>query len=259
MKIHLTFILMIVALTANAQDLSLYQAKIFISQKGDTLPYRILFPENYDRSKEYPLILFLHGAGERGRDNQKQLVHGSKLFLDSLNRKNFPAIVIFPQCPAGNYWASVLIDRSQAPLSLTFDYNYPPTSALTSATELVQKIIREESVAEKQVYAIGLSMGGMGTFEILYRNPKMFAAAVPICGGGDTRKYDKKVKKIPFWIFHGAKDAVVDVRHSREMVSRLKILKADVNYTEYPDVNHNSWDYAFAEPELLKWLFSHKR
>ena len=259
MKKNLSCIFILSTSILYAQDWSAYQRKMYISSKGDSLPYRILFPENYDPAKKYQLILFLHGAGERGNDNEKQLIHGSKLFLDSANRKNFPAIVVFPQCPTGNYWGSVLVDRKQTPLSLTFDYTFPPTSALTSATELVQQIIREESVLSSQVYIMGLSMGGMGTYEILYRNPKLFAAAIPICGGGDIRKYGKKMKKIPFWIFHGGKDAVVDVRHSREMVARLKDLKADVKYTEYPDVNHNSWDYAFAEPELLKWLFSHKR
>src|SRR5687767_969762 len=107
-----------------AQDLQAYQKKTYVSTKGDSLPYRILFPENYDKAKKYPLVLFLHGAGERGSDNEKQLVHGGKLFLDSLNRKNFPAIVVFPQCPTGNYWGSVLVDRSQAPLALTFDYSF---------------------------------------------------------------------------------------------------------------------------------------
>ncbi|MBL7748170.1 MAG: phospholipase, partial [Chitinophagaceae bacterium] len=111
----------------------------------------------------------------------------------------------------------------------------------------------------KKCYITGLSMGGMGTFELVYRFPKLFAAAMPICGGGDAIHYDKRVKKVSFWVFHGAVDAVVSVKESIAMVNKLKELKAAVTYTEYPDVNHNSWDNAFAEPTFLSWMFSHKR
>ena len=100
-------------------------------------------------------------------------------------------------------------------------------------------------------------MGGMGTFEAVYRFPDRFAAAMPICGGGDTVHYRKV--KTPFWIFHGTDDSVVDVEYSRSMVTKLKDLKMKVRYTEYPAVNHNSWDSAFAEPSFLKWMFSKKK
>jgi predicted peptidase len=241
------------------QDLALYQKREYISSKGDTLRYRILYPEQYDKTKKYPLILFLHGAGERGNDNEKQLTHGAQLFLQPVNRNSFPAIVIFPQCPANNYWASVKVDRSTAPVTLDFDYSRAPSTPLTSAIEVVKRIMKRENIKSSQLYIMGLSMGGMGTFEAVYRYPKMFAAAIAVCGGGDTLRYDKRIKKIPFWVFHGDKDAVVDVRQSRRMVNRLESLGAHVKYTEYPGVNHNTWDYAFAEPELLRWLFSHKR
>lgn len=102
-------------------------------------------------------------------------------------------------------------------------------------------------------------MGGMGTFESVYRYPELYAAALPICGGGDAKSYDKRVKKTAFWIFHGADDAVVDVKLSREMLAKLKSLKVENKYSEYPGVNHNSWDNAFAEPAFLSWMFAHKR
>jgi predicted peptidase len=259
MKYPITACLFLMCAMAAAQDLGVYEKRQYIGSKGDTLPYRILFPEQYDRTRKYPLILFLHGAGERGNDNEKQLTHGASLFMQEKNRSSFPAIVIFPQCPLNSYWASVKVDRTKTPYGLDFDYSRPPTAPLACAIELVKKIAKEERVKASQLYIMGLSMGGMGTFEAVYRNPKLFAAAMPVCGGGDTLRYDKRVRKVPFWVFHGDKDAVVDVQHSRRMVARLEDLKASVKYTEYPGINHNSWDYAFAEPGFLPWLFSHKR
>jgi predicted peptidase len=122
---------------------------------------------------------------------------------------------------------------------------------------LLQQLIKEGSVDERCIYITGLSMGGMGTFEAVHRFPSLFAAALPICGGGDFLNYQKV--KTPFWIFHGADDNVVDVRYSRAMVEKLKLLRVKVKYTEYPGVYHNSWDSAFAEPDFLKWMFRRKR
>lgn len=242
-----------------AQDLSLYEKKVFTSPSGQQLPYRILFPENYDQSKKYPLVLFLHGGGERGDDNEKQLTHGAKLFLIEENRKNFQAIVIVPQCPMDSYWAAAVIDRTTTPFTITVDYSKPEPVALQSAVALVKKISKEEGVDKKRIYITGISMGGMGTYEAIYRYPKLFAAAMPICGAGDVNRYDQRVAKVPFRVFHGAVDAVVDVKNSQQMVEKLKVLKASVGYTKYPNVNHNSWDNAFAEPDFLSWMFSKKR
>ena len=241
---------------ASAQDVSAFIKKEFAATDGTTLPYRILFPEGYDQRKKYPLILVLHGAGERGSDNEKQLIHGGRLFLDSAVRKKYKAIVVFPQCPAQNYWASVEIDRTKTPLALDFDYTRAVTKPLQASIELVQELMREEKVDGRRVYITGLSMGGMGTFEAVYRNPGLFAAALPICGGGDAEHY-KRVDA-PFWIFHGTDDTVVDVKYSREMVEKLKDLKVKVKYTEYPGVNHNSWDNAFADPDFLRWMFKRR-
>jgi predicted peptidase len=238
--------------------LKAYERKEFV-HNGNVLPYRVLYPENYDRSKKYPLLLFLHGAGERGSDNEKQLVHGSTLFLNESNRKSFPAIVVLPQCPQDSYWASVNIDRSIQPYKINLDYSSAPQWPLVAANELVKKMIQEEGVDKSKVYVAGLSMGGMGTFESVYRYPELYAAALPICGGGDATRYDKRVKNTAFWIFHGTDDAVVDVKLSREMLDKLKALKVESKYTEYPGVNHNSWDNAFAEPEFLSWMLKHKR
>ncbi len=245
--------------TAHAQELNPYEKREFKTADGNTLPYRLLFPKNYDKSKKYPLILFLHGAGERGTDNEKQLVHGSKMFLEAQNRERFPAIVVMPQCPEDSYWASVKVERDKQPMSFAFDYARPSNWPLVAAYDLVKKLVGEESVDKHRLYIMGLSMGGMGTFEQVFSHPKTFAAAVPICGGADVVTYDKRVRKTPFWVFHGTADSVVPVENSRRMVEKLKALQVPVQYTEYPGVDHNSWDNAFAEPELLPWLFSHSR
>lgn len=239
-----------------AQDFTLFEKKQFIGSKGDTLPYRILYPENYDRTRSYPLVVFLHGGGERGTDNEKQLANGVKVFLNESNRKKYPAIVIAPQCPSASYWASVKIDRSTTPLTLDFNYQYEITQGLRLAMELTHSLLKEEKADAKRVYITGLSMGGMGSLEAIYRNPDLFAAGAMVCGGGDEKAYTRRQTKTSFWLFHGDADVVIGVSNSREMYARLQELKAKVKYTEYPGVNHNSWDNAYAEPTLLEWMFS---
>lgn len=257
MKLFVVPLVLFVSVAAS-QDLSMFEKRVFTSSDGQKLLYRILLPEEYDRAKKYPLVLFLHGAGERGSDNDKQLVHGSKQFLDQRVRKKFPAIVVFPQCPEDDFWSSVKFDRNAAPLRFDFDYTSRPAPvSLLLAVQLVKDLIADESVDTRRVYVTGLSMGGMGTFEAVYRYPDLFAAALPICGGGDTLHYQRV--KTPFWIFHGGSDQVVDPKYSRAMVDKLKDLKVKVKYTEYPGVNHNSWDNAFAERNYLKWMFRKRR
>jgi predicted peptidase len=238
--------------------LDIYQKKEF-GYKGNILPYRILYPANYDKSKKYPLLLFLHGSGERGSDNEKQLFWGGKLFLTDENRKNFPAIVVFPQCPEESSWISRAIDSSAIPPRRTFNYSGDATWPLAAANELVKQIIAEVAVNKKQVFITGLSMGGMGTFESVYRFPELYAAASPICGGGNANAYDKRVTKTAWWVFHGDADQAVNVTMSREMVEKLRSLKAEVKYSEYPGVGHNSWNNAFAEPEYLRWMLQNEK
>ena len=258
MKKILSLLFVICCFAATAQDISLFQKKEY-NEAGKMLPYRMLYPENYDKSKKYPLVLMLHGAGERGNDNEKQLMHGGALFLADSNRKNFPCIVLFPQCPADSSWGSVKVDRTTTPFTFKLDYTMPQTWAMHAIINLTKEVASTESVDRSRIYISGLSMGGFGTFEAVYQYPKLFATAMPICGGGDTLHYNKRVKKNPFWVFHGDADVVVNVEGPRSMVRKLKALKVDVTYAEYPGVNHNSWDNAFAEPTYLSWMFSHKK
>jgi predicted peptidase len=254
-KIMLLSALVCFAISTQAQDKSLYQKEIFVADK-DTLPYRILLPLNYDASKKYPLICFLHGSGERGNDNEAQLVHGSALFLRDSIREKYPAIVVFPQCAVNIAWSNVQfkMDTVTKKREFIFQEAGEPTIAMVLAQGLLKKLIKDYPVNKKQIYVGGLSMGGMGTFEMVRRNPKLFAAAMPICGGANTA-IASKLKKTKWWVFHGAVDSVVPEILSKNMVDALKAVNAEVKYSVYPGVNHNSWDSAFAEPTFMSWLF----
>jgi predicted peptidase len=236
----------------NAQN-ELYQKRYF-TFKENTLPYRILFPENYDRTKTYPLVVFLHGAGERGNDNEKQLVHGSWLFTNEANRQKYPAIVIFPQCPAGGYWA---------PISERKDgFSYPEKAPATEAMQMVIRLIKElekmEAVDKNRIYVTGLSMGGMGTFDLITRYPRKFAAALPICGGVNVNRL-KKISHMPIRIYHGDADLTVSPEHSRSAYVELKANGAqNVELFMFPNVGHGSWTNAFAQEDFLSWMFSNK-
>ncbi len=255
----LASLLILGALQAGAQEEYPYEPAFYVGQSGDTLPYRILYPLNFDPEEEYPLLFVLHGAGERGKDNSSQLIHGSKLFLQEDIRRDYPAIVVFPQCPQEDFWSNVVIDRDARPLKFEFQTDGKPTKAMKLLEELVDEIAEQKYINKKQIYVGGLSMGGMGTLELLRRDPKRFAAAFAICGG-DNLENAKKYKGVPLWLFHGAKDDVVPVRFSETLAEKLESLEAkSIKLTLYPEANHNSWDKAFAEPEFMSWLFSKRK
>lgn len=242
-------------MTSNAQELSLYKKELMLDG-ADTLKYRILYPENFDAKKKYPIVFFLHGSGERGNDNEAQLTHGAKLFLSSDFRKNHPSIVIFPQCAANSYWSNVEIDAVNTKRFFNFKKDGAPTSAMVLLLKLVDQTIKQPYANKNQVYVAGLSMGGMGTLELLRRKPKTFAAAISICGG-DNALNAKKYKNVPLWLFHGGLDDVVHPQFSYNIYKELKNLGHEPKFTIYLKANHNSWDSAFAESELMNWLFGH--
>lgn len=261
MRIASLIITLLIVTTAGAQDSTLYKKQVFKHGK-DTLLYRIMYPSKYDVNKKYPVVLYLHGAGERGSDNEAQLVHGAKVFADSVNRTKYPAFVIFPQCPANDFWARIKRSEPSAGDSLGgFEYTSgaPIGKALSLVEKLIDSFAKTPQADKNRIYIGGLSMGGMGTFELLWRKPGFFAAAMPICGGGDPSKVARYAKNYPVWIFHGSADPVVPVSNSRLMVNYLKAAGAKVTYTEYPGVGHDSWNNAFAEPKFLEWLFEQKK
>ncbi len=230
--------------------------------KGDTLPYRILFPLDFDPAKKYPLIFVLHGAGERGSNNEDQLKYGTGLFLNDTIRDKYPAIVIYPQCPAEGFWSNVKIETDSATKKYKFLFqtdDSPPTKAMVLLLGMVDQFLDKPYVDKHKLYVGGLSMGGMGTFEIIGRRPNVFAAAFSICGGDNTLNAKKYAKKVPVWIFHGERDSVVPYTHSESMVAAIKEAGGTPRYTLYPNDDHNSWDDAFKEPNLIPWLFSHTK
>lgn len=229
-----------------------YLEKTFTGTRGN-LPYRILSPAVIEPDTTYPLILFLHGAGERGDDNKRQSYHGGKLFLAKKNRGKFPAFVVFPQCPNGKRWVEVnwgAPEPHQQPAE--------PSEPMSLVMELVPELEKTLPVDASRVYLMGLSMGGFGTWDLAARHPDWFAAVVPICGGADNSTA-KALAKIPIWAFHGDQDNVIPVGRTRSMVEALRQAGGTPKYTEYPGVAHNSWFKAFAEPDLLPWLFAQKR
>ena len=239
----------------SAQDRSLYSKEVFITGR-DSLLYRLLLPENFDPTKKYPVLFFLHGAGERGNDNEAQLMHGSKFFTSEKVRKAYPSIVVFPQCPKNDFWANVQIKDTGDRFG--FQKGGDPGKSMELLTGLLGHFRSLKYADKDKFYVGGLSMGGMGTLELLRRKPKAFAAAFSICGG-DNIENVKKYKRVSLWFFHGGKDNVVPPEKSKVVVAELERLNAPVKLTIYPEANHNSWDSAFAEPELLPWLFSHKK
>ncbi|MEW2921667.1 alpha/beta hydrolase-fold protein [Muricauda sp. ANG21] len=252
------FVLLLACNLIAAQWQSKYESKMLIDG-NDTLHYRIMYPKNFHEGGNYPVVLFLHGAGERGNDNQSQLTHGGKLFATDYLQERYPAIVIFPQCPKESYWSNVDVDRSTYPVKLNFNYKDGPTKPMQMVLQLLESTIEAPYSNNDQVYVMGLSMGGMGTFELLSRKPNTFAAAIPICGGGDPESVSIYADKTPVWVFHGAQDNVVNPLQSMEMVSALLEAGAHPKFTVYDFANHNSWDPAFAEPDLLPWLFSNQK
>ena len=235
-----------------------YKAKLYITPSKDTLRYRELLPENYQPQAKYPLVLFLHGAGERGADNQAQLTHGAMMFTNPVNREKYPAIVLFPQCPKERFWP---FDKQPKDLSdnRIFPANYPISSTLQLVKNLLDQYIAAGNVDTDRIYILGLSMGGMGTFDMVCRFPDLFAAAIPICGGIHPERLQVAAGKVKFRIFHGDKDTVVPVEYSRQAYSTLKDCGADVEYFEIVGCNHASWDPAFNRPDFLPWLFTQKK
>ncbi len=252
--------LMIIVLPISSQET--FEKKSYIAN-GDTLPYNLLTPKGFAKSfnnskekvlekKIYPMVLFLHGAGERGTDNEKQIIHIKKLFSNPENREKYQAFVIAPQCPEGKRWVEV--NWSAKSHSMPEE----PSWAMNYTIDLLKDLIENYPVDTTRIYVTGLSMGGYGSWDIISRYPDKFAAAIAICGGGDE-KVAQKIKNIPIWAFHGSNDKVVPVSRSRNMVNAIKQAGGNPKYTEYKGVGHGSWIKAYNEENLLDWLFEQKK
>lgn len=238
MKVNIIFFLLVVFMSVNfsqtkssSQRLEKLDKEVKLKVE---LQYLIYLPKNYETSEErFPLLLFLHGAGERGNDIELVKRHGPPKLVEE--GKEFPFIIVSPQCPEGTRW------------------NYQ-TLALTA---LLDEIESKYRVDKNRIYVTGLSMGGQGTWTLALTQPNRFAAIAPICGWTDSWEVCK-ISHIPIWVFHGAKDNVVPVSESQEMVKALQDCGAkEVKLTIYPEANHDSWTETYNNPELYNWLLSH--
>ncbi len=222
---------------------------------GQSYRYQVYVPAEYATRTDWPVILFLHGAGERGSDGLLQTAVG---LAPAIRRdpRRVPAIVVFPQVPVDSTWSGVVAD---------------------AALEALRQTMAEYRVDPDRVYLTGLSMGGRGTWYVAYRNPTLFAAVAPICGwitvnnrfaatpvvppdsGAPHEALARQLRQVPIWIFHGEMDRVVPVAGSREPAAALRAAGSSARYTEFLGVDHNSWDAAYGSDEFLQWLFAQRR
>lgn len=241
---------------AHAQK-STFEYKVFTSSDGTDLNYRLLKPSETAKGKKFPLVIFLHGSGGRGDDNEKQMTNGSEMFLNPVNQEKYPAYVLFPQCPKKDFWAYQFknIDmKFEKPVKA--EAVMPPI--FKAVKEMIEAYISYPDVDESRVYIMGLSMGGFATFDMIARYPELFAAAVPICGAVDPSRM-KDVKGVSIRIYHGDADKVVPVECSRMAYRALREAGADVEYFEFPGCGHGSWNPAFSQPDFMEWLFKQKK
>lgn len=248
--IILALVILCVPLSASA-SVNVYsdsKAEFFVNGE-DILLYRLVLPEDYNSNNTYPLILFLHGAGERGSDNTKQLNNCVQNIANSAPN----AIIVAPQCTEGNQW----VDTPWSNVSYSTD-TVAESNELQMVMMLLEKLKKEYSVDKDRIYVSGISMGGFGTWDLITRHPNTFAAAIPVCGGADSSKAEV-VKDIPIYTFHGESDWDVPVAGTRAMVEAIKTAGGNkITYTEYAGRGHNIWDDAFATTGLFDNLFKHK-
>jgi predicted peptidase len=197
------------------------------------MKYLLYLPKAYDSQETWPLLLFLHGAGERGSDIELVKKHGPPKLIAM--GKDLPFIVVSPQCPKGRWWEA------------------------SELSALLDEIGAKYKVDTDRVYVTGLSMGGFGTWRLAFYSPERFAAIAPICGGGEEKHWAQRIAPIPTWVFHGAKDTAVPLERSERMVAALKKAGGHPKLTVYPDAGHDSWTQTYNNPEFYAWLLEQRR
>ncbi|NQU88318.1 MAG: prolyl oligopeptidase family serine peptidase [Mariniphaga sp.] len=228
--IIITAVIILSAPTISAQQTEeKFEGNVSFSYK-----YLLYLPDGYeiDNEKEYPFLLFLHGGGEKGENLNRVKVNGPPKFLE--NKKDFPFIVVSPQCPGDERWTAYKLNA------------------------LIEGLVEKYRIDKERIYLTGLSMGGYGTWDLASNYPHWFAAIAPICGGGDVRRV-RALKDIPVWTFHGMRDNVIPIERSLELVRALEKIDGNIKFTVYPEANHNSWTKTYNNPELWEWFLKHKR
>ena len=217
-----------------------------VYKKGaQSMPYRLFVPKLYDRSISYPLVIWLHGGGSAGDDNLGQIsldnTLGTHFWTRKENQDKHPAFVLAPQSPGG--WDSNAETGLSAELKLVL--------------EILDVVRKEYSIDAARIYVAGQSNGGVGAWGLITKKPGLFAAAIPLCGAGNTR-IASRAAKTAVWAFHGEKDDVIPASHSRDMIAAMKRGGGNPRYTEYKGIGHDIWELVFKEPELEAWLFAQK-
>lgn len=225
-----------------------FRKEIYVSKTTERLPYRLFSPLGFDRTRKYPLILWLHGTDGRGADNVKQLTQqnqlGAHFWISPDVQNRFPAFVLAPQCPSGQTWSEPEFNQ--------------PSKWLVMAMEVLANVQKEFPIDPDRVYLVGQSMGGLGVWSLLQNYSGKWAAAV-IMGAYDTFSDVPAIAQVPLWVFQGDADSSVPVTQVRSMMAQLKKAHANLRYTEYHKTGHEVWGKTFAEPDLLPWLSAQKR
>ncbi len=223
---------------------------------NERLNYRMLFPKNYVKGEKYPLIVVLHGTGERGDNNSSQLAYGGNFFVKDEIRDNYPAIVVYPQCPSDVRWDSK-IDKGNI-ATWTWDYKSEEGTAPTELLLfLIEDMVAKEVVDSTKMYVGGISMGAMGAYEVAYRLPK-FAAGFFMSGGGNPADIAEKLPNMAFRIMHGDQDGVVLPAYATDMYDVLSGAGIESKLDIYPGVSHSGWNNMFEEPDFMSWLWGNK-
>lgn len=238
--------------------ISLFEARKLVYTGGEytseEFQYRLLKPRQIEPGRKYPVILFLHGAGERGADNKAQLKYLPEWLASDENREKYPCFLIVPQCRSERKWSNVNWSAPSAS-----DLPAEPSDQMQAAVKILDLVLQEFPCDVDRVYLTGISMGGYGSWDLAERMPQRFAAVVPVCGGGDPKHADRLVN-VPVWAWHGDADKAVPVARSREMIAAIQAAGGHPKYTELPGVGHNSWVQAYHEPgNVLPWLFAQVR
>ena len=247
LAVLLSMILTTMPLTAFAANIKETAGKYTYTNEDTTLPYRLILPKDYDESKEYSLLFFFHGAGERGNDNELQFFHCVQYLADNMPE----TIIVAPQCPEGEQW----VDTPWANGAYSIEA-VPESDQMIAVMELLEQLKTEYSVDTDRIYASGISMGGFGTWDVMMRHNDVFAAAIAVCGGGDISQAENLVD-VPLFVFHGDADTAVPVSGSRDTVQAIKDAGGTkVEYVEYKGAGHGIWNDAFATEGLLEKLLA---
>jgi predicted peptidase len=245
---------------AKAADVwkSSYTEQTFTDGSGVKHAYRLRFPDGFKEGDKtrYPLVVFLHGAGERGSDNEIQLVHGAIEFARADRQAKYPCFVLFPQVPLNEKWA----DADWGKPTGTGNVSDKDTPSMAAVLGMIDQWVKSGSVDPDRIYLTGLSMGGYGTWYAGAIHRERWAAIAPICGGGDPT-WAKRYAGLPIWNFHGTADKAVPISRSREMIEALAAAgqKPEPKNTEYEGVGHDSWTQTYRRDDFFEWLFAQRK